>query len=76
MNNQDERMGGSYAINDEGLRVLVHRTQESPPGEPAPPVEETPAVAGFFSPKASRKPVPQPAAPDVPTVADPITEKE
>lgn len=58
MNDEFEGMGGSYIINEAGARVLVSRTEEAKPPEPAPPilteivVPSKPAKAGFFTPVA------------------------
>ncbi|RFP32417.1 hypothetical protein [Duganella sp. BJB476] len=54
MENEYAGQGGSYAIDEDGQRKLIQRTEDAPPARaPAPPDEpaapDQPAPAGFFT---------------------------
>jgi hypothetical protein len=62
MENEYAGQGGSYAIDADGQRKLIQRTEEAPPSRaPAPPDEpaarDQPAPAGFFTPVIPATPV-------------------
>ncbi|MES2126650.1 MAG: hypothetical protein V4463_05205 [Pseudomonadota bacterium] len=57
MNDEFEGQGGSYVVDESGVRTLIHRTAEvsiDQRSSPAPPpdvsqVQDQPASAGFFT---------------------------